>query len=109
MAKVLHVVLGGPDGAEWQETFANIAAQRVKHFAGQTEVVEGTDQYKRLVEVSSRDAEVEDWARRFAAPEKLRGSWYHCKIAVKEVPDAAPEQESKPAEVVKGQPARARS
>lgn len=84
MSKVLEVTLEGPTGMTWVETYENIAAARVKHYAEVNEFKEGTPEYKRLMEISLTDAQVFDWARRFLCPEPIRRSWHLCKRTVKD-------------------------
>jgi hypothetical protein len=87
--KILVVDLDGRDGQIWRCPFSEIAANRVKHFMEATEANEGTDQHKKLIQVSERQAEVMDWARRVYAPEKLRASWWQARITVEDVADAS--------------------
>lgn len=95
--KTLVVTLEGPGGMEWSMPFADIAAARVKSFAESREWTDpATPDYKRLVEFSQREAEVVDWARRMLAPERLRNSWFSCKIEVVEGEEA---REVKPGHV----------
>ena len=79
---------------EWKKSFAEIAEDRTKHFAKKTEIAAGSEAYQRLARISMNEPEVEDWARRSFAPERIRNSWFtgsvHHKVEDDGVASAEP-------------------
>lgn len=82
-SKVLEVVLPGPEGMTWTDTYDEIAKARVKFYAEKNEFKDDSPEYKKLMDISLTDAQVFDWVRRYLSPEPIRRSWHLCKITVK--------------------------